>query len=298
VIIVILRERSSWNNIPNVLRGGEEYMSIFQKISSAVNRFKWRRMWLIYILYSILSIFFIAYIFVMQWLTKADYLTTLITFIALVILIPISLLGLFALRSQIRIMEVILQGSGIKTDQRSEEEYSKIQSINVLAGEIRSKTTRIQELEKEVERLSLQILKPEIEDSMQQAPQEPAPAAQKEPKKEEGIVEERRRSSRADQVIEVAFKDMESFIKAYIGNVGGGGLFIKTDEPIALNETLVVRFYLPNDNEPITVEGKVVWVTPKGVKNPSYPPGLGLKFVHLNPKDKKKLDDFISKVPS
>ena len=272
-------------------------MKILQKISSAVNRFKWRRMWLIFILYSILSIFFIAYIFVMQLLTKADYLTTLVTFIAIVILVPISLLGLFALRSQIRIMEVILQGSGIKTDQRSEEEFSKIQSMDMFAGEIRSKTSRIQELEKEVEKLSLQILKPKIADSMQEVPEERAPEAQKEPKREEDIVEDRRQSSRAHQPIEIVFKDTESFIKAYIGNVGGGGLFIKTDEPIELHETLVVRFYLPHDQEPLTAEGKVVWVTPKGVKNSSYPPGLGLKFIHINPEDKKRLDDFVSTVP-
>ena len=113
----------------------------------------------------------------------------------------------------------------------------------------------------------------------------------------EPVVEDQRQSSRAHQPIEIVFKDTESFIKAYIGNVGGGGLFIKTDESIELHETLVVRFYLPHDQEPLTAEGKVVWVTPKGVKNSSYPPGLGLKFIHINPEDKKRLDDFVSKVP-
>ena len=232
----------------------------------------------------------------MQLLTKADYLTTLITFIALVILIPISLLGLFALRSQTRVMEVIIKGSGIKSDERSEEEYSKIQSINVLAGEIRGKTARIQELEKEVEILSLQILKPKIADSMKEVPEETVPEAPKEPKKEEGSIDERRQSLRINQTVEITFKDTESFLKAYIVNVGGGGLFIKTDDSIGLNETLVVRFYLPHYKEPITAEGKVVWVTPKGVKNPSYPPGLGLKFTHINPEDKQRLDEFVSKV--
>jgi type IV pilus assembly protein PilZ len=238
----------------------------------------------------------------MQLLSKADYLTILITLIAIVILVPISLLGIFALRNQIRILELILKGSGIKMDERPEEEYSKIQSINVLADEIRNKTARIQELEKEVERLSIKILKPQAEDLIkdvpkEMAPQEPVSESTKESKKE-GIVEERRNFPRTHQTVEIFFKDTESFIKAYIGNVGGGGLFIKTDEPIELNETLVVRFYLPQDKEPITAEGKVVWVTPKGVKNPSYPPGLGLKFVHINPEDKKRLDDFVSKVLS
>jgi type IV pilus assembly protein PilZ len=271
-------------------------MQILQKLSAAINRFKWRRMWLIFIVYSILSIFFIAYIFVMQLINKADYFTTLITFIAIVILVPISLLGLFALRSQIRVMEVILQGSGIETDKRSEAEYSKIQSINVLAGEIRSKTARIQELESEVERLSLQILKPKSADVPQKEPEKKAPETHIESTKEEGIIEERRQSLRTNQMVEINFKDTESFIKAYIVNVGGGGLFIKTEDPVELNETLVVRFYLPHDKEPITAEGKVVWVTPKGVKNPSYPPGLGLKFTHINPEDKHRLDEFVTKV--
>lgn len=273
-------------------------MQILQEFSSAVNRFKWRRMWLIYVLYSILSIFFITYIFVMQLLTKADYLATLITFIALVILIPISLLGFFALRSQTRVMEVIIKGSGIKSDERSEEEYSKIQSINVLAEEIRGKTARIQELEKELEILSFQILKPKIADSMKEVPEETVPEAPKEPKSEETIVEERRHFPRSNEIIEIAFKDTESFIKAYMQNVGGGGLFIKTEESIELNEYIFIRFYLPQDKEPITAEGKVVWVTPKGVKNPSFPAGLGLKFIYIKPDDRKRLDDFVSQVIS
>lgn len=275
-------------------------MQLFTKVSSLVNRFKWKRLWLIFILYSMLSLFFIFYIFVMQLLSKADYFTIIITLIAIIILLPISLLGLFALKSQIHLMEIILKGSGMESDKHTEDEYSKIQSMKVLVDEIRSKTARIQELEKEIERLSLKILKRENElktpVSLQKNSSNGRDVIQK--KEETTVTEERRKFARANQVIEINFKDTESFIKAYIGNVSGGGLFIKTEEPVELNESLIVKFFLPNDLNPITAEGKVVWVTPRGVKNPSYPPGFGLKFVHLKPEDRKKLDDFISQISS
>jgi uncharacterized protein (TIGR02266 family) len=81
-------------------------------------------------------------------------------------------------------------------------------------------------------------------------------------------------------------------------NVGSGGLFVKTDEPLGLNQNITVRFTLPNHKEPITAEGKVVWVNPKTGKSISYPPGMGIKFTHISLDDKQRLNEFVAKVRS
>ena len=109
---------------------------------------------------------------------------------------------------------------------------------------------------------------------------------------------ERRQYQRINQVIEVHFKDTESFAKAYMTNVGSGGLFIKAEETPELNQDITVRFTLPDNKEPITAEGKVVWVSPKTLKSLSYPSGMGVKFVHMSHEDKQRLDEFVAKILS
>ena len=110
------------------------------------------------------------------------------------------------------------------------------------------------------------------------------------------IPTDRRQYPRLDQLIEVSFASTESFIKAYMSNVGSGGLFIKTDEPAELNQKIMVKFYLPHQKEPITVEGMVIWVNPKSGKSLSYPPGMGIKFIRMSSEDKERFNEFITKV--
>lgn len=109
---------------------------------------------------------------------------------------------------------------------------------------------------------------------------------------------EKRQHPRINQFIEVNFKDSESFVKAYMTNVGSGGIFLKTDEPFELNQNVIVKFSLPDYKEPITAEGKVVWVNPKGGKSLSHPPGMGIKFIQMSPEDKQRLDEYVAKVLS
>ncbi len=52
-------------------------------------------------------------------------------------------------------------------------------------------------------------------------------------------------------------------------DMSGGGLFLKTEIPFAVDERLLLSFTLPGDSKPISSRAKVAWVNLK--ENPRKP---------------------------
>ena len=98
-----------------------------------------------------------------------------------------------------------------------------------------------------------------------------------------------RRHDRADQGLKVRFKTREDFFKAYSANIGGGGIFVATDENVPEGTVVEVEFNLPGETKTISATGRVAWR--------SIPPdaGLGIEFTALNPDDKIRLGAYVRK---
>ncbi len=79
------------------------------------------------------------------------------------------------------------------------------------------------------------------------------------------------------QAINCSFKTEELLYLAYMPFVKGGGLFVRTKQlhPLGSNVTLIVQ--LLDEPETYTVDGKVVWITPKGAQG-NKPNGIGVQF--------------------
>jgi uncharacterized protein (TIGR02266 family) len=105
---------------------------------------------------------------------------------------------------------------------------------------------------------------------------------------------EKRAHPRAVFKIEIEFKEVIDFIKAYLLNISGGGIFIKTDEAFLLDTIVLLRFTLPHDSKPIEAEGKVVWCNPKGGRG-YFPKGIGIKFTKLDSDDAERIKTFVDK---
>jgi len=108
------------------------------------------------------------------------------------------------------------------------------------------------------------------------------------------MTQEKRSSPRATTRIEIVFKEVGSFIKAYMLNVSNGGLFVKADDPLPLDSPVILRVTLPEESEEIEIQGSVVWNNPKGRKN-SFPKGMGIQFVEIKPEHAEKIDEFVKK---
>ena len=66
-------------------------------------------------------------------------------------------------------------------------------------------------------------------------------------------------------------------------DISSGGLFLKTEIPFAVDESLLLSFTLPGDSDPISTRARVAWVNlTDNSKKPDLPQGIGIEFVGLS----------------
>lgn len=78
-------------------------------------------------------------------------------------------------------------------------------------------------------------------------------------------------------LIECGYSDEQSLYLAYMPYVKGGGLFIRTTKEYELGSEITLSVQLPDDSESYLVEGKVIWLTPKGSQG-NKPVGIGVQL--------------------
>ena len=104
--------------------------------------------------------------------------------------------------------------------------------------------------------------------------------------------------ARARTRIRISFKTASDFFRAYIGNLSGGGLFIKTTKSLQVGTLSDLEFTLPDSNQVIRTTGKVAWARSKDMSTEKMPPGMGIQFIDMNPEDKRLLENYIASVNS
>lgn len=93
-------------------------------------------------------------------------------------------------------------------------------------------------------------------------------------------------------------KGSKDFVIDYTTDLGDGGVLIQTERLLPVGTGLELIFKLPNSIKLIEVSGEVVWV------NESQPekepdkliPGMGVKFLNIDPESKKYIIDFIKTI--
>ena len=101
-----------------------------------------------------------------------------------------------------------------------------------------------------------------------------------------------RADPRIDVDLEVQYRSAQEFTAAYAENISGGGIFIRTQQQLPLNREVQLRFTLPSISRPFAVHGLVVWTNPHPSRS-SFPPGMGIKFMDLDPAAKTIIDGFV-----
>jgi uncharacterized protein (TIGR02266 family) len=93
---------------------------------------------------------------------------------------------------------------------------------------------------------------------------------------------ERRKHVRVHKTFKITYQTPKAFMKSYLYDIGTGGLFIRTNDPLIPGEMLYLRLFLPDEEKELEAFCEVVWVrkeervTIKG----KYPPGMGVRFVN------------------
>jgi uncharacterized protein (TIGR02266 family) len=96
--------------------------------------------------------------------------------------------------------------------------------------------------------------------------------------------------------IEVGLETDSNFYTGLTQDISTGGLFLATHRLRPRGERLTIRFSLPGNPDPITVEAEVRWirdVSSFSDRQHDHPTGMGLKFIALPPTAKAAIAAFL-----
>ncbi|KTC73512.1 Myxococcus xanthus paralogous domain [Legionella bozemanae] len=81
--------------------------------------------------------------------------------------------------------------------------------------------------------------------------------------------------------INCTFFNEASLYAAYMPFIKGGGLFIHTNINYLFGSIVKLLIKLMDEDEFYVVDGKIVWITPKGAQG-NKAPGVGVQFIGEN----------------
>jgi type IV pilus assembly protein PilZ len=103
---------------------------------------------------------------------------------------------------------------------------------------------------------------------------------------------DRRSEPRAEVDVEVHYRTAQEFLSAYTRNISGGGIFVRTQHPLGLNQVVRVRFTLPGITHSFECKGTVVWANPPSNRS-TLPAGMGIKLEDLDPEAHALLSEYV-----
>jgi len=105
-----------------------------------------------------------------------------------------------------------------------------------------------------------------------------------------------RQAKRTPVTLKITFKSetLQQFIQRYSVDISGGGIFIRTREPLPVGTTLRFEFQLRDASPLITGDGTVVWLRQANPERPGVAPGMGVRFDKLTPKSRQVLNKILS----
>jgi type IV pilus assembly protein PilZ len=104
-----------------------------------------------------------------------------------------------------------------------------------------------------------------------------------------------RTDARTPKALSMTFKDRETFIRAYTGNISTGGLFIKTENPLGPGHHFALNLQLPGLSKNMQIKCEVVWSRKRETSTPEKPPGMGVKFAEIAEKDYKLIKQYLER---
>jgi len=103
----------------------------------------------------------------------------------------------------------------------------------------------------------------------------------------------RREGPRYSRALSLSFKDRQSFLRAYTGNISSGGLFIKTEQPLEEGCQFKLKLQLPGVSDPLQITSEVVWTRKPEGSQADTPAGMGVKFCEISTTDRKLLIEYL-----
>ncbi|MBN2060458.1 MAG: TIGR02266 family protein [Deltaproteobacteria bacterium] len=107
-----------------------------------------------------------------------------------------------------------------------------------------------------------------------------------------------RKEPRIQKTLSLSYKDRQSFLKAFSGDISNGGLFIKTAGPLPRGEKFLLKLQLPDIPEHLDINCTVAWEKKEAGGEDKRPQGMGVKFMEMSGKDREILGRYLKSISS
>jgi uncharacterized protein (TIGR02266 family) len=96
-----------------------------------------------------------------------------------------------------------------------------------------------------------------------------------------------------DRVTRMLKVDMEGEPSSLAPDLGNGGVFIRTPNPLELGEEFVLHLHMAEGEAPIGVTCRVIWTNKYGKESRHLRRGMGVKFLDLSPQLRNRVESYI-----
>ena len=109
--------------------------------------------------------------------------------------------------------------------------------------------------------------------------------------------EDKREETRIPVQMLVDYKCDGNYLFDFCRDLGAGGIFIETKDPIAIGETIDCTFTLPDSKKTLAIKGEILWHQgeTKGDDGETQPAGMGVQFCEYTEEQQKVLRDFVTR---
>ena len=107
--------------------------------------------------------------------------------------------------------------------------------------------------------------------------------------------DDRRAAQRVEVTWSVDCETADTFLYASIRNISALGIFVGTNDPLAVGTELTLHFS-PPDHAPFVLRGIVQWVNPFRQGKENLNPGMGVRFLDLASSERERLVEVVKTI--
>lgn len=108
--------------------------------------------------------------------------------------------------------------------------------------------------------------------------------------------DDRRGQDRAPIELKVSYKRVNSFFADYTKNISRGGTFIATEKPLTMGTEFVFALEVPGLEEPLRLNGRVIWTTEPEDATKANPPGMGIEFQYVDEAERRGTESIVERL--
>ena|ERR1700722_9292900 len=105
--------------------------------------------------------------------------------------------------------------------------------------------------------------------------------------------DDRRSTDRVEVLWSVDCETEDTFLYAAITNISEMGIFVRTNDPLAVGTAVTLRFAPPRASDPFVLGGTVQWVNKIRPRADNPNPGMGIRFATLSLADRERIVETI-----